>query len=188
MINTLSGVLEAVDDNGVVIDVNGIGFFVRMPLSSIKLLGNIGDRVKVFTHLVMREDEINLYGFVSSGERELFEDLTSVSGFGCRTALNALSAVEPGRLVKAIARGDVETLRQIPGVGPKTANRLVLELADKIATGKFSAEDSDSSVLDALVALGYSPVEASRALACLPAAPNLTVEEKVKKALSYFTR
>lgn len=188
MISSLKGILGAISENGVVIDINGVGFFVRMPRSSITSLGNIGNQVKIYTLMAIRDDEISLYGFISPQERKLFEELTSVSGFGYRTALNALSAIEPNRLARAIARGDAETLRQIPGVGPKMANRLILELRDKLAVEKFSIDDSDENVLDALVALGYSPAEASRALANIPQNSTLSVEEKIKKALSYFAK
>lgn len=191
MIAALKGTLQALDSDGAVIDVNGIGFRVYMPTSTLTTLGATGDQVELHTHLHLREDNITLYGFATPEEKGLFQTLLGVSGLGPRLALAMLSAMSTEKLAMAIVSGSADLLAQIPGVGKKTANRIILELKEKIAAGwlttpppEFVPENAD--VLTALTSLGYSAREASQAVATLPPDQKLTLEEKIKLALGYF--
>ncbi len=191
MIASLKGKLEALGNDWAVVDVGGIGFQVFMPTPTISQLGAIGGEVQLYTHLHLREDNVALYGFASSGELELFKILINVSGLGPRMALAMLSAMDTEQLVITIASGNTELLTSIPGIGKKMASRLLLELKDKIGAGLVSAPmvelaQENADVLAALVALGYSTSEASRALVSLPGDQKLNLEEKVRLALSYF--
>ncbi len=191
MIATLHGRLEALGGDWAIINVHGIGFQVYMPTSALSALGNIGQEVNLYTHLHLREDNVTLYGFASREERQLFETLLSVSGTGPKLALAALSTMSVEQLTVALATGSIDLLRMIPGVGKKTAERLVLELKDKVGAGLAIASgvlmaQQDSDVLAALTSLGYSVSEASRAVATLPTASELSLEEKIKLVLQYF--
>jgi len=191
MIASLKGKLESLGNDWAVINAGGIGFQVFMPTPTLSTLGSIGGEVKLYTHLHLREDNATIYGFASTGELELFKTLINVSGLGPKLALSMLSAMDIEQLTMAIATGNAELLTGIPGIGKKMANRLVLELKDKIAIGlvttpvaELAQENAD--VLAALTSLGYSASEATRALASLPRDQELSLEEKVKLALAYF--
>ncbi len=191
MIASLHGILESLGSDRAVINVNGIGFQVHMPTSTMSTLGSIGKEIHLHTHLGLREDNVTLYGFGSTEELGLFQILIGVSGLGPKLALAALSTMSVEQLTMAIATGNAELLTIIPGVGKKTASRLILELKDKISAGwlatpaaQLSQENTD--VLAALISLGYSVNEASRAVATLPSASKLSLEEKAKLALQYF--
>lgn len=191
MIASLEGKLESLGGDWAVVDVGGIGFQIFMSTTTLSGLGAIGSDVKLYTHLHLREDNITLYGFASSGELELFKTLINVSGLGPRMALVMLSAIDTEQLVMAIASGNTELLTSIPGIGRKMASRLVLELKEKIGTGLVSAPiaelaQENADVLAALTALGYSAGEATRALASLPRDQKLYLEDKVRLALAYF--
>jgi len=191
MIASLEGKLESLGSDWAVVNVGGIGFQVFMSTPTLSGLGAIGGDVKLYTHLHLREDNIALYGFASSGELDLFKTLINVSGLGPRMALTMLSAMDTEQLVMAIASGNAELLTGIPGIGKKMASRLILELKDKISTGLISAPiaelaQENADVLAALTALGYSAGEATRALASLPYKQELSLEEKVRLALAYF--
>jgi Holliday junction DNA helicase RuvA len=191
MIASLDGKLDSMSGDSAVVNVNGIGFLVYMPGSTLSILGNTGGDVHLLTHLVMREDSMTLYGFGSDGELELFRLLISVSGLGPRLALAMLSAMNVEQVSTAIVTENIELLTAIPGIGKKMANRLVLELKDKIGAGLISAPAAqpggdNSDVIAALTSLGYSLPEASRAVAALPSS-DLSLEEKIKLALQYFT-
>jgi len=162
-----------------------------MPTSTLSTLGTIGEEVRLHTHLHVREDNATLYGFASTEERELFQSLIGVSGLGPRLALAMLSAMDVEKLTMAIATGSTDLLTVVPGIGKKMANRLVLELKDKIGAGwittpaaQLAQENTD--VLAALTSLGYSVAEATRAVATLPPSSDLSLEEKIKLALQYF--
>ncbi len=162
-----------------------------MPTSTMSTLGGINKEVRLHTHLVLREDSVTLYGFASTEELELFQTLIGVSGLGPRLALAMLSALNVEQIVTAIATGSVALLTVIPGIGKKMAERLILELKDKIGAGllaipaaQLAQENAD--VLAALTSLGYSVTEASRAVATLPPSSDLSLEEKLKLALGYF--
>lgn len=189
MIAGLQGKLKAIGSSWAIIGVGGISFQVYMPTSTLSTLGAIGSEVELHTHLYLREDNATIYGFATAEELGLFQTLLSVSGVGPKLALNMLSAMSAEKLAMAIASGSAEILTEIPGVGKKLANRLILELKGKLATtwpapAELTEENAD--VLAALTALGYSVREATRALATLPQDKKLSLEERVKLALQYF--
>lgn len=190
MIASLQGRLESLGSNWAIINVNGVGFQVYLPTSTLSTLGSIGKEVHLHTNLVLREDSVTLYGFASAEELSLFQTLLSVSGIGPKLALAMLSAMSVEQVSMAIATGSVDLLRTVPGIGKKTAERLILELKDKIGTGFIAAltplAQENADVLTVLTSLGYSVSEASRAVASLPSASDLSLEEKVKRALQYF--
>ncbi|PIU55917.1 MAG: Holliday junction branch migration protein RuvA [Chloroflexi bacterium CG07_land_8_20_14_0_80_45_17] len=187
MIATLEGTLEYRGVDSVIINVGGIGFQVHVPGSTLSQLGAIKDKVSLYTHLHLREDNVSLYGFASEEELALFKYLISVSGSGPKTALALLSALNPEQLAMAITSGNVDIISQVPGIGRKMASRLVVELKGKLerewkgALLPLAAEDADA--IAALTNLGYSLREATQAVSSLPDSPELRLEEKVKMAL-----
>jgi len=192
VIASLKGTLQALASDGAIVDVHGIGFLVYMPTSTMSTLGAIGDEVELNTHLHLREDNATLYGFATPEECGLFQTLIGVSGLGPKLALAMLSAMSVEKLAMAIASSGADLLSEIPGIGRKTANRIILELKEKIAAGwlttpppEFAEENAE--VLAALTSLGYSVREASHAVATLPTDPVLSLEEKIRLALGYFT-
>ncbi len=192
MIASLNGKLESLGSDWATINVNGVGFQIYMPTSTMSGLGAIGKEVKLYTHLHLREDNATLYGFASADELRLFQTLISVSGLGPRLALAMLSAMDIDKLTMAIATGNADLLTEIPGIGKKLANHLILELKEKIGAGWITTPaaqlaEENTEVLAALTSLGYSVSEASRAVASLPPSSELSVEERVKLALQYFT-
>jgi Holliday junction DNA helicase RuvA len=192
MIASLHGRLESISDDWAIINVNGIGFQVHMPTSTLSTFGSRGQEVHIYTHLHLREDNVTLYGFASPEELGLFEILIGVSGIGPKLALSMLSAMSVEQLSMAIATGNTDLLTAVPGIGKKIAARLVLELKDKIGaelvtTPAAQLAQENADVLATLTSLGYSVAEASRAVATLPSTPDLTLEEKIRLALGYFT-
>ncbi len=191
MIASLHGTLESLGSNWAVINVNGIGLQVYMPTSTLSTLGTIGREAHLHTHLILREDSVALYGFASTEELELFQILLGVSGIGPKLALAMLSAMSVEQVSMAIATGSVDLLKTIPGIGKKMAERLILELKDKIGAGLIATPagqlaQGNAEVIAALTFLGYSVSEASRAVATLPSSSDLSLEERVKLALQYF--
>jgi len=191
MISSLHGKLETMGSDWAVVNVGGIGFQVYMPTSTLSTLGATGEDVKLYTHLHLREDNITLYGFAEADELALFATLISVSGLGPRLALAMLSAMNVEQLTLAIATANTALLTIVPGIGKKMAERIILELKDKISAGWITATTlpapENADVLAALTSLGYSAAEAARAVAALPSPSDLTLEEKIKLALQYFT-
>lgn len=188
MIASLKGKVESLGSNSAVISVGGVGFQVYLPASVLSTLGTVGTEVKLHTHLYLREDNATLYGFASAEELELFQILIGVSGLGPRLALAMLSVMNAEQLSMAIASGSADLLTEVPGIGKKMANRLVLELKDKISAGlaaapatQFAQENAD--VVAALTSLGYSAGEATRTVTALPSDPGLELEDKIKLAL-----
>ena len=187
MIAGLEGKLQSRSTNGAIIKVGGVSLQVYMPSSTLSKLGAIGETVNLHTHLYLREDNITLYGFDTAEELDLFRTLIGVRGVGPKVALAILSAMEPGHLALAIATGNVDLLSSVPGVGNKMAGRLTLELKGKLEGIMVSAPaEGDAEVVAALTSLGYSASEAASALASLPDSAELSVEEKIKRALQYF--
>jgi len=191
MIAGLHGKLESLGDDGAVIDVNGIAFQVYMPTSALAALGKVGDEVSIHTHLHLREDNITLYGFASPEELRLFQTMLGVSGLGPKLALAMLSAMSPDKLVMAIAGGNADLLKAVPGVGKKVAERVILELKDRIGAGWITAPgveiaEGNTEVAAALTSLGYSATEAAQAVVSLPHDPGLSLEERIKLALGYL--
>ena len=191
MIASLRGTVESLSSDFAIINVNGVGFKVYMPTSVLSTLGTIGEEVRLHTHLHLKEDEATLYGFGSADELTLFQTLTSVSGLGPKLALAMLSAMSVDQVAMAIATGSADLLIRVPGIGRKMADRIILELKDKIGTGLLATPaaqlaQENSDVLGALTSLGYSISEASRAVATLPPSSDMPLEEKIKLALQYF--
>ncbi len=191
MIAGLYGKLESLGSDGVVINVNGISFRVYAPTSTLSTLGAVGEEVKLHTHLHLREDNVTLYGFASADELGLFQILIGVSGLGPKLALAMLSTMNADKLSMAIATGSAELLTEVPGVGKKVANRLILELKDKIGAGWITTPAAElvqenREVVAALTSLGYSVAEATNAVATLPPSSDLSLEDKIKQALQYF--
>jgi len=191
MIASLQGIVDAIGNDWMAVNVNGVGYKVSVPTSVLSEGGVTGREIKLFTHLHVREDEMTLYGFGEADDLRLFETLLTVSGLGPKTALGMLSAMSSGELSMAIASASVEMLTSIPGIGKKTADRLILELRDKMGAlvavspaARLTQENVD--VVSALTSLGYSVQEATHAVATLPAGKKLPVEEKVKLTLQYL--
>ena len=191
MISSLHGTLESIGSDWAIVNVGGIGFQVYAPTSTLSALGRIGEDIKLYTHLHLREDNVALYGFSSTEELELFQALIGVSGLGPKLALAMLSAMSVEQLTTAIVTGSTDLLTTIPGIGKKVASRLILELKEKIGAGwittpatQLAQENTD--VLAALISLGYSAADATKAVASLPASSDLSLEEKIKLTLQYF--
>jgi holliday junction DNA helicase RuvA len=180
MIARLRGRISGRAGPGLIVDVNGVGYLVNAT-PSVHRLGD--GEVTIEVHTVVREDALQLYGFATSDERELFELLLGVSGVGPKVALAIVSGSTPVELRRAIARDDVKRFQAIPGIGLKTAQRVVLELKEKLAAADIGAPDlgGDLTARDALVELGWSLVDAEHALAEVDA--GLPVEEQVRHAL-----
>jgi Holliday junction DNA helicase RuvA len=191
MISSLHGRLESIGPNWAVIDVNGVGLQVFMPTPTLSNLGAVGGKVDLHTQLVMREDSLTLYGFASGDELELFQIVTGVSGVGPKLGLAVLSSNTVERVSTALASGDTDLLKTIPGVGKKMAERMVLELKDKIGVGLLASSGvslapENGDVIAALTSLGYSIAEAGRAVAAIDTSKKLSLEEKVRLALQYL--
>lgn len=191
MIASLYGKVESLSSDWAIINVGGIGFQVYMPTSTLSTLGTIGEEVKLHTHFHLREDNATLYGFASAEELGLFQTLIGVSGVGPKLAVAMLSVMDAEKLSMAIATGSTDLLTGIPGIGKKVANRIILELKEKIGAGWITTPaaqlvQENIEVVAALTSLGYSVAEANRAVATLPSSSDLSLEEKIKLALQYF--
>lgn len=186
MISRLRGMPVAWDADGLVLDVNGVGYRLFATPAAVKKADG-ADEVVLETHLHVREDAMQLFGFADADERELFEQLLSVSGVGPKVALAIVSGYSPGELRRAIVREDDALFQSIPGIGKKTAQRVVLELKEKIAPlaavegPHLGAGDGHIVARDALVELGYSAAEAEQRLAAVD--PDLPPAERVREAL-----
>ena len=134
MYSYIKGILEMKFNNYIVVENGGIGYKIFMPQSTIEKIGDVGNTVKVYTHYHVREDEISLYGFLTNEELNMFELLISVSGIGAKSAISMLSNITPSSFALAVISNDIAKLTKIPGVGPKSAQRIVLELKDKLKT------------------------------------------------------
>lgn len=193
----ISGRIAAKGDNYIVVDNSGIGYVVYTSLNDIEKSGAVGTDITMYTHLNVREDAMELYGFVTEEEKKMFMQLISVSGVGPKAGLAILSVASPSNVATAIITGDVKTITKAQGVGPKAAQRIILELKDKldpqalglsddgeliINTEEEPITDSRAEALSALVVLGYSPQTAKGVLAKLD--PALSVEELIKAALT----
>jgi Holliday junction DNA helicase RuvA len=183
--------------NRIVVDVNGVGYDVFVPLSTFYELGDVSDNVALRIHTHVREDALLLYGFVTELEQQLFERLIGISGIGPKVALAVLSGIEPKELVRAVERGDVARLTAIPGVGKKTSERMVLELKDRMprthvatdAGGDDRPDDLREDLLSALMNLGYHRPLAEKAVtAVVKAQPDGTFEDTLKQALKELAR
>lgn len=186
MIGRLQGRLAAKNPPQVLLDVAGVGYELDVPMSTFYGLPATGDPVTLYTHLVVREDAHILYGFGSLEERAAFRQLIRISGVGARTALSVLSGLSVADLAHAIASQDAVRLTRIPGIGRKTAERLLLELKGKLTEVTAAAEERPSDVVNALLALGYSDKEAHAAVKSL--APGIPVAEAIRAALKVLSK
>lgn len=186
MISYLEGTVVSSSDKFAVVLVNGVGYKVFLSPSTSDKIQRIGDSVKVFTHLHVREDALDLYGFLDATELELFEMLLTVSGIGPKMALTIISIDKPSVLAGAIAREDTAFLTKISGIGNKMAQKMILELKEKIARLSFKAENAevalDADAIDALVAFGWSMREARAALHTV-SKDIIQTELRIKEAL-----
>lgn len=199
MIAFVSGKLAMKLNGYVVVDVGGIGYKIFMSESSIDQLGELGNEVTIYTHHHVREDDISLYGFLTMEELNMFELLISVSGVGAKSALNTLANIEPSVFALAVISNDTSKLVKIPGIGAKTAARIILELKDKLkneqlqnqamsSTKVISEEnDKESEAISALQVLGYHRKEIEKTLKTMDTTA-LTVEEMIKQGLKYLSK
>lgn len=207
MLAYIKGTLEMKMTGYIVIDVGGIGYKIFMSDSGIEKLGNIGETIKVHTYYKVREDDISIYGFNTLEELRMFELLISVSGVGAKTAIAMLAVCEPTEFALAIIAEDIKTLTQIPGVGAKSAQRIILELKDKVKKEqqiqeltkankggiktkleeKIENEEKIQEAVAALQVLGYNKKEIEKAFDKL-AKENMTTEELIRKGLTLLAR
>ncbi len=186
MISTLRGRLLARGEDHVVIEVGGVGFKVHVPAPLLGEEGSLGREVRLFTYLHLRESEIALYGFATEDELTLFRLLLGVAGIGPKLAIATLSTISPEEFRQAVVRGDVALLSEVPGIGKRMAERVIIYLKDKIEVERLvplpSLTPEDAEVVEALTALGYRLAEAREAVLSLPD-EEMSVEEKVMVAL-----
>lgn len=189
MIATLQGIVTARGDNFIVVETGGIGFRVHVPTPLLARWGKTGREVQLFTHFHVRENEVSLYGFETEEALSFFEVLLGVSGIGPKVALGVLSAGTVDSLRLAIARGDIEYLTQMPGIGKKTAQRILLDLKGKLELEELvpapPLSPLDTDVIGALVSLGYGLSEAREVVASLPE-EEMPLEERLVLALRYL--
>ena len=191
MIGKLTGLLSDKNPPEVIVDCHGVGYEVNVPMSTFYNLPATGDKVSLLTHFVVREDAQILYGFGTAAERDAFRQLIKISGVGPRTALSVLSGMSVAELAQAVTSQEAGRLVKVPGIGKKTAERLLLELKGKLAeavpaAAAAAAGDSRHDILNALLALGYNDREAAAALKALP--PDIGVSEGIKAALKALAR
>ena len=190
MIGRITGQLAEKNPPEVLVDCNGVGYEVLVPMSTFYNLPGLGEKVSLLTHFVVREDAQILYGFGNASERAAFRQLIKISGVGPRTALSVLSGMSVDELSQAVTQQEAGRIIKVPGIGKKTAERLLLELKGKLGADMgirvSVADDAQSDILQALVALGYSDKEAALALKTLPA--GLGVSEGIKLALKSLSR
>ncbi len=190
MIGRLSGVLLEKNPPQVLVDVQGLGYEVDVPMSTFYNLPANGEKVTLLTQFIVREDGQFLYGFATEAERFAFRQLIKISGVGARMALAVLSGLSVNDLAQAIARQEVGRLIKVPGIGKKTAERLLLELKGKLADALPSStpavEDSQHDILNALLALGYNDREAAMAMKTLP--PGVSTSDGIRQALRQLSK
>jgi len=195
MISHLKGILEHIDKAHLVVDVGNVGYHVHVSSGTLSRLPKVGEKVHLYTYQVVREDDISLYGFLAKEERNLFSLLLTVSGIGPKASMSILAGFPIDKLVTAITQGNVDLISTVPGIGKKTAQKLVIELKEKVAKA-YAIRPSDMAIglggeepvvadaISALIALGYSPKEARSTI--LKSGIDLTsqnVEDVIKQAL-----
>lgn len=192
MIATLSGEISQIEETALIVEVGGVGLRVFVP-APLRGSAKAGEKIFLFTHLVVREDALILYGFESQGDRELFNTLLGVDGVGPKVALSVLSSMTLDSIQRAVFGDEPDTvLSRVPGVGKKTAQKMALHLKDKLKPGDGLSKlamlsDSDSEVLAALTALGYSVIEAQAAIQSIPKDSPDDTGERLRLALGYFS-
>ena len=201
MFSYIKGKLEVKTTGYVVIDINGLGYKIFMSESAIERLSEIGSSVKIFTYMRVREDDISLYGFNANEELRMFELLLSVSGIGAKSAINILSNITPSSFALAVITNDVNTLKKLPGIGAKSAQRVILELKDKLKTEEAEAkietskeiqvaikeDDKVQEAMSALQVLGYSKKEIEVAMQKIDTSA-ISVEDIIRKGLNNLAR
>lgn len=190
MIATLRGEISQIEDNALIVEVGGVGYRVFVP-APLRGSAKAGEAIFLFTHLVVREDAFLLYGFETQSDRELFNILLGVDGVGPKVALSVLSTMTLDAIQRAVFAEEPDVLSRVPGVGKKTAQKMALHLKDKLkpvdSLSKLaSISDTDSEVIAALTALGYSVVEAQAALQSIPKDAPDDTEQRLRLALGYF--
>jgi Holliday junction DNA helicase RuvA len=190
MIGRLTGILLEKTPPQVLIDVHGVGYEIDVPMSTFFNLPAVGETCTLLTHFVVREDGQFLYGFCSEGERFAFRQLVKISGVGARTALAVLSGLSVADLAQAVAHQESGRLVKVPGIGKKTAERLLLELkgrlADALPSAKLPAEDARHDILNALLALGYNDRETTAVMKQLPS--ELSTSDGIRQALKLLAK
>ena len=191
MIARITGVLVEKNPPSITVDVQGLGYEIDVPMSTFYNLPAVGENVSLHTHLIVREDGHFLYGFASQDERSAFRQLLKISGIGARTALSVLSGLSVGDLAAAVAQQEIGRLMKVPGIGKKTAERLLLELKGKLAetTGvslRAAVDDATQDISNALLALGYNEKEAASAMKQLPA--DVGTSDGIRQALKLLSR
>ena len=194
MISFLKGIVAAKGETGVIIDVNGVGYSVSMPVTDVAKMGEIGEKVMVYTHFHMSENAVGLFGFLTKEQIDYFNKLISISGIGPKAAIAVLGTLSVQDLAYAIIAEDVKAITRAPGVGPKAAQRIILELKGKIDTqdavsvpstpmgATVSPVRADTGAVNALIALGASPSEAQKTVMQIDAT-GLSTEDIIKEAL-----
>ena len=196
----IKGTLEIKASDHVVVEANGIGYKIFMSGNTIQRLGELNSNVKIYTHYHVREDNISLYGFYNLEELRMFELLISVSGVGAKSAIAILSNITPSAFALAVISNDIKALTKLPGIGAKSAQRIILELKDKLKTEESIAAENDFEIqtvlakddnmheaISALQVLGYPVKDATKAVSSIDCT-GLSVEDIIKKALIYFTK
>ena len=196
----IKGTLEIKASDHVVVEANGVGYRIFMSGNTIQRIGELNSKVKVFTHYHVREDNISLYGFYNLEELRMFELLISVSGVGAKSAIAILSNITPSAFALAVISNDIKALTKLPGIGAKSAQRIILELKDKLKTEESIAAENDFEIqtvlakddnmheaISALQVLGYPVKDATKAVSSIDCT-GLSVEDIIKKALIYFTK
>ncbi|MBS6955328.1 MAG: Holliday junction branch migration protein RuvA [Enterocloster asparagiformis] len=206
MISYIKGPLTAVEEDVIVVEAGGVGMGIHVPLSVLDRLPGIGREVTVYTYFQVREDAMSLYGFLNRQDRDMFRQLIGVNGVGPKAALGILSVMTPDDLRMAIVTGDAKAISRAPGIGPKTAQRLILDLKDKVsmeevlgnlalpydqgaavAPGIAGMGEAAKEAVQALVALGYSNVEANKAVKQVEVTETMTAEDVLKASLRYLS-
>lgn len=200
MLAYIKGSLEMKFDNYVVIDVGGLGYKVFMSEKAIEEIGNIGDIVKVHTYYRVREDDISIYGFLSNEELKMFELLLGVSGIGAKSAITMLSNITPSSFALAVITNDTSKLVKIPGIGAKSAARIILELKDKIKTIEAKSQETSTKIKEAIVddnklqeaisalqVLGYNRKEIEKVFEKMDT-ENISLEDMIRKGLSILAK
>lgn len=206
MISYIKGPLTAIEEDVIVVEAGGVGMGIHVPLSVLDRLPGIGREVTVYTYFQVREDAMSLYGFLNRQDREMFRQLIGVNGVGPKASLGILSTMTPDDLRMAIVTGDAKAISRAPGIGPKTAQRLILDLKDKVsmeevlgnlalpsdggasaALGTIGMGEAAKEAVQALVALGYSNMEANKAVKQVEVTETMTAEDVLKASLRYLS-
>lgn len=190
MIASVHGVIDRIGEGSVVVRVGGVGMLVAVP-NSVLGAYSVGDAADLLTHLIVREDSLTLYGFIREEERRVFTLLLGVTGVGPRLALSVVSTLQPEMLASAVQRDEPDIIARVPGIGKKTAAKIVLELKGKLMpdglpAGLAAITSVDADVIEALTTMGFSIVEAQAALQSIPKDAPKDIEDRVRLALAYF--